>query len=179
MQAACVTSSSARLKSPSQGFTSSSSLTLFQNLKTTQSLPRSHSLSQPSSCLFQISLSNPTKQCKGTVGQLCPYCPLMLPQRRRGEASRPVDQQLNFILNGTQHPGSMKWSLIIKLKSLSAEQFKWRQLSVSLFSSSVCLPLSLSPASTNLIENPHSSVLYRATVLQSGRLIYPKNGVVL
>lgn len=98
----------------------------------------------------------------------------MPPQTRQREAACPADQWLNFILNDTQHPGSMKWSLIIKLKSLSAEQFKWRQLSASLIS----LSLTLSLASSNLIENPHSLVLYGGTVLQFWRLIYPKNGIL-
>lgn len=38
--------------------------------------------------------------------------------------AHPSDQRPAFSLSGAQHPGTMKWSLIIKLKSLSAEQFK-------------------------------------------------------
>lgn len=90
-------------------------------------------------------------------GHCRPTPPLLSPDaltRTHREAAYSVDQRLNFILNGTQHPGSMKWSLIIKLKSLSAEQFKWRQLSASLLS--FYFGPSLSPASSNLIENPHS-----------------------
>lgn len=68
---------------------------------------------------------NTTKEC-GRVGMGaqhaldCPRCP----QRGDAEAARPAKKWLNFILNSTQHPGSMKWKLIIKLKSLSAEQLK-------------------------------------------------------
>lgn len=40
------------------------------------------------------------------------------------------------------------------------------------------LCLSLSPASSNLIENIYSLVSYGATVQQYWRLIYPKNGLV-
>lgn len=112
----------------------------FPNLKA-QSVPYSHTLRQlpkpPNSC--HISPATQLKQCRGGAGGTA--LPLIPAQRRHREAACPADQWLNFILNGTQHPRSMKWSLIIKLKSLSAEQFKWRHLSALLL---LCLYLSLS-----------------------------------
>lgn len=40
------------------------------------------------------------------------------------EAALPSDRRPAFNLTGAQHPGTMKRSFIIRLKSLSAEQFK-------------------------------------------------------
>lgn len=108
----------------------------FRNL--TASVPHPRPLSQrPELLRFSHFPRNPTKQRggkeKGTQGSPTLVAPPRLPpkSRHREAAAQPAGQRLTFILSGTWHPGSMKWSLIIKLKSLSAEQFKWRKLSGS------------------------------------------------
>lgn len=118
----CTTMHGYKTKSPAQTLQQESSHPISKYL--TQSIPYSHPLSKlpkpPNS--FHISPAIQLKQCSG--GTRGPVLPLMSARRRHRETACPADQQLNFILNGTQHPSSMKWSLIIKLKSLSAEQFK-------------------------------------------------------
>lgn len=101
----------------------------FQNLKALNPFHTfAHLASYPSSVTLRIPPA--TWLNSAALGHGGPTMPLSSPDALTGHTCRgwgcPADQRLNFILNGMQHPASMKWSLIIKLKSLSAEQFKWR-----------------------------------------------------